>query len=281
VGSKVDLAFVKRTLSEMERLEGEGFPRTFLSEEGLLTSDRMSLFKDGAKTTHSDFSNRRRLLLSFGLWLASPKLDRIENGSRRFQAVLFGPFSYLKKSVTRNARQEGGVVPTPAESKPDEWLDIGVALNEVSRDLTLHLSNGNTELSALEKRSAGRIQAYDPGTNSVRFFGHEEEIELLDYYDKPAKLPVSLAMSPPDLEDEALRLELSYIQEILRRVGMGGLPYYLPLDVGLERLLIVIKGLEAFSNYLAHRDGKKGVVNADMMVESIRNTDTRIMDLLV
>ena len=265
IGTKVDLTFVRQTIDGMVRLEGEGFPRAFLSEEGLLTQGRMPLFRDGTRVLHSDFFNRRRLLLSFSECLTSSSLDGFQNGSQRFQAVLSGPFSSLKDRILGGA-------------KDDNDIDIGVALNEVSRGLSPHLSKGRAQLLDHEKRANGQIQAYDRRIGSTRFFEPEEEVELLDYYDVPINIAARLAFRSPVLDAGALKLELSYIQEILKRVGMGGLPYYLPLDTSLERLLIIVKELETYGNYLAQKDG---IINTAMMTECIRNTDTRIMDLLV
>ena len=61
---------------------------------------------------------------------------------------------------------------------------------------------------------------------------------------------------------------------------MGGIPYYVPIDTGLERLCSVIQGLEIYSKYLAFKK-EQNTIDSGMITDSIRNTDTRIMDLLV
>ena len=143
-----------------------------------------------------------------------------------------------------------------------------------------HLAEGRDRLLELGKNRAGRFEVFDPVSEFYTPSRLSGEIELYDYYDKRITLPARVACAEPNLDKGATELELSYIQEILRRVGMGGIPYYVPIDSGLQRLTSVIQGLEIFSNYLAFKNGKS-MIDSNMMTDSIRNTDTRIMDLLV
>ena len=277
IGDEVNLSYTQRTFEEMRKLEGEEFPSTFLSEEGLLTRVRMALCSIDSRTVYSDFGRRRRLLLNIADWVTDSSFGRDHIGSWRLRAILLGPISFLKNELQRAAKPENEIT----QNNKEKSTDMEGALDDVSSDrLFSHLSEGSFRLLEQEKKTPDKFKISDPFSKSSRIIDSNGEIQLYDYYDKPVTMPTRLAFARPNLEKDALDLELSYIQEILQRVGMGGIPHYVPIDSGVERLSSVIQGMEIYSNYLAFRDGK-GSIDSELMTDSIRNTDTRIMDLLV
>ncbi len=273
-GQQVDSRFVKQLLAEMERMEGKRFLSEYLAEERRLVSGPLKLFADG---TFTDFRSKRSILLAIVGWLSNPGLVGMNGACNMLQATIIGPFTDLRNEVLKSVG--GPSRDTHLGAGRARASRVSAAVSGSSRTLESSLARGRRSVTE-SLTNVTSLRSFDSETGKTEVFGPEDDLTLLDYDDAPVSLKVRMALEPVIMTDEAIEMETQYVKEVLGRVGMGGIPYYLSLDEALDKLCMTVRQLEMYARYMRRRDGRDSI-DALLMRDSIRNTDTHIMDLLL
>jgi len=267
-GKRVDESFVNEMIRDIQELDPEFF--STLRSNSILEHESLLPFIDEGSVT--DFESKRMFLSEISKWLSNKSLDG-QNIRIKCHVLLSDILPLLEQHVGR-IRDSVRVKPPLILTKDD----VENIVADIDREIPRVLERGLKDtLEAVEDRNARAFRTNQTDVfwdGELKRVGLEDDLPFKDLYGKTTYVKVKELIFEKSVEPEAERISLEYIEELLKRVDLGGFQMSGPLIVILPSLDEYSVNLHTYSQFYSHDQEK---ISSESMEKAIEDLDTRLL----